>query len=223
MTPMNRRLFLAAAPMALIAPAAFAQELRDRTPAPTAIAALTGADRTAALAAANRSLNAARRLQGRFRQDAPGGARSTGRFYIERPGRLRFEYDPPATLLIVSDGNVVAMRDNALRTTDRTSLRSTPLHLILGERIDLERDARITRVSRSGEWTMITARDRGGQTDGHIALQFHGANFELRSWDVVDATGARTRVTLSEVTQPATLDRGLFRLEDQIENRPRRR
>lgn len=223
MTPMNRRLFLAAAPLALLAPAAFAQELRDRTPVAPGVISLEGAERTAALAAANRSLNAIRRLQGRFRQDAPGGARSTGRFYIERPGRLRFEYDPPASLVIVSDGSVVAMRDNALRTTDRTPLRSTPLHLILGERIDLERNARVMRVSRSGEWTMITARDRGGQTDGHIALQFHGPEAELRSWDVVDATGARTRITLSDVTAPASLDRGLFRLEDQLENRPRRR
>lgn len=224
MTPMNRRLALAGiAALALAAPAALAQDLRPRTSAEAAtIVPLDGEARAAALAAANRTLNGVQRMQGRFVQTAPGGARSTGNFYMQRPGRLRFEYDAPATLLIVSDGSVVAMRDTALRTTDRTPLRSTPLNLILGERIDLERQARITRVSRSGQWTMITARDRSGATDGLITLNFHGDSAELRSWDVVDATGARTRITLSDITQPASLDRNLFRLGDQLEDRRRR-
>jgi outer membrane lipoprotein-sorting protein len=124
-------------------------------------------------------------------------------------------------LLIVSDGSVVAMRDTELRTTERTPLRSTPLNLILGANIDLERNARILRVSRSGPWLMITARDRGGQTDGQITLQFHGPNAELRSWDVIDATGARTRITLTGVTQPTNFANSLFRLEDVLD--PNRR
>jgi outer membrane lipoprotein-sorting protein len=222
---MNRRLALAGlAALALAAPAALAQDLRPRTAvASPQIVALDGAARAAALAAANRTLNNVQRLQGRFVQRSPGGGSSTGNFYLQRPGRLRFEYDAPATLLIVSDGSVVAMRDTALRTTDRTPLRSTPLNLILGERIDLERNARITRVSRSGPWTMITARDRSGQTDGLITLNFYGEEAELRSWDVTDATGARTRITLSDVSEPASLDRSLFRLDDMLESRPGRR
>jgi outer membrane lipoprotein-sorting protein len=217
MTFMNRRFALAGiAALTLCAAPALAQ------PA-SSIVALEGAERAAGIAAANRTLNGVQRLQGRFVQTAPGGARSAGAFYMQRPGRLRFEYDPPATLLIVADGNVVAMRDTALRTTDRTPLRSTPLHLILGERIDLERNARVTRVARSGQWLMVTARDRSGQTDGLITLHFYGPNAELRSWDVIDATGARTRITLSDLTRPASLDRSLFRLEDVLENRPGRR
>lgn len=219
---MNRRLALAGIAALAFSGPAFAQDLRARTVAAPEITPLEGAERTAALAAANRALNGVQRMQGRFVQTAPGGARSSGNFYMQRPGRLRFEYDAPATLLIVSDGSVVAMRDTALRTTERTSLRSTPLNLILGERIDLERQARITRVSRSGPWTMITARDRSGQTDGLITLNFHGDDAELRSWDVTDATGARTRITLSEVSQPESLDRNLFRLADMLEDRRRR-
>jgi outer membrane lipoprotein-sorting protein len=127
-------------------------------------------------------------------------------------------------MLIVSDGSVVAMRDTELRTTERTPLRSTPLNIILGSTIDLERNARVLRVSRAGPWLMVTARDRSGQTDGQIILQFYGPEAELRSWDVIDATGARTRVALSNITQPASFDRSLFRLEDMLErNRPGRR
>lgn len=226
---MNRRLALAGLSALLLLPTAQAQDLRPRLPvaqttgATPAITLLDGAEREAALAQANGVLNAVQRMQGRFEQASPGGARARGTFYLQRPGKVRFEYDAPATLLIVSDGSVVAMRDTALRTTDRTPLRSTPLNLILGARIDLARDARILRVSRAGPWLMITARDRSGQTDGQITLHFWGPEAQLRSWDVVDATGARTRVTLSELTQPASFDRRLFRLEDMLSNRPGQR
>lgn len=213
MTHMNRRFALLGLSALLLAPAAYAQE--------TAPVVLDGAARAEGLAQANRSLNAVQRLQGRFMQTSPGGARASGTLYLQRPGRLRFQYDPPATMLIVADGSVVSMRDTELRTTERTPLRSTPLNLILGQTINLERDARVLRVSRAGPWLMITARDRRGQTDGQITLQFHGPNAELRSWDVIDATGARTRITLSDVTQPASFDRSLFRLEDVLPNRRR--
>jgi outer membrane lipoprotein-sorting protein len=210
---MNRRLALLGLSALVLAPAAYAQQAT-----PTV---LEGAARAGGLALANRSLNSVQRLQSRFMQTSPGGARASGVLYLERPGRMRFQYDPPATMLIVSDGNVVYLRDTELRTTERTPLRSTPLNLILGQSINLERDARVLRVSRAGPWLMVTARDRRGQTDGQITLQFHGPNAELRSWDVIDATGARTRVSLTDITRPASLDRSLFRLEDALPNRRR--
>lgn len=213
MAHMLRRTALLGIAALAFAPAAYAQA------APTI---LQGGERDAALAMANRYLNSFARLQGRFTQTSPGGGRASGAVYIQKPGRMRFQYDPPAQLLIVSDGSVVAVRDNELRTTERTQLRSTPLNLILGSDIDLERQARILRVSRAGPWTMITARDRGGQMDGQITLQFNDG--VLRSWDVIDATGARTRITLTDITEPASLDRDLFRLPDVVErNRPGRR
>jgi outer membrane lipoprotein-sorting protein len=225
---MNRRFVLLGIAATLAAPAVQAQELRPRTAVaaatPPVITALAGAERTAALALANQTLNTVQRLQGRFVQTAPNGARAGGLFYLQRPGKLRFQYDPPATMLIVADGSVVSLRDTALRTTERTPLSSTPLNLILGAQIDLARDSRILRVAHSGPWLLISARDRSGQTDGQITLHFHGAGAELRSWDVHDVTGARTRITLSELTQPASLDRRLFRLEDMLPDRhgPRR-
>jgi len=208
MTHMLRRTaLLGIAAFALGAPA-FAQ---------TTPVTLQGAERARAIAAANRYLNSFTRLQARFIQTSPGGGRASGTVYIQKPGRMRFEYDPPAQLLVVSDGRVVAVRDNELRTTERTSLRSTPLNIILGANIDLERDARVLRVSSAGPWNMITVRDRAGQMDGQITLQFNGET--LRSWDVIDATGARTRITLSNITEPGSLDDGLFRLPDVARRR----
>ncbi len=215
MSPMKRRSILMGLGALALAPAAYAQ---------TAPVVLAGADRAAGLARANRTLNSFQRLQARFMQASPGGGRASGTVYIQRPGRMRFEYDPPATMLVVSDGSVVALRDTELRTTERTPLRSTPLNIILGATVDLERNARVLRVSQAGPWLMVTCSDRGGQTDGQIVLQFFGDGAELRSWDVIDATGARTRITLSDITQPASFNRALFRLEDMLESgRPGRR
>ncbi|GAM97316.1 outer membrane lipoprotein carrier protein LolA [alpha proteobacterium U9-1i] len=230
MTLMNRRtaLFAGLAAISLALPAAAqapGADLRPRTP-PSAIAGLQtleGAERDAAIAAANNALNGVAAMQGRFVQVSPDGSRAQGAFYLQRPGKLRFEYDPPSSLLIVSDGSVVALRDSALRTTDRTPLRSTPLNLVLRSQVNLARDARIVRVSRQGEWTLVTARDRSGQTDGAITMHFYGAGNELRSWDVVDMTGARTRIALSDISRPASLDRSLFRLEDMLDSRRRGR
>jgi outer membrane lipoprotein-sorting protein len=231
MTHMNRRTALLAGLAALsLAPLAAAQatpgaDLRPRTSAAAAagLQTLEGAERDAAVAAANRALNSVSTMQGRFVQVSPDGSRAEGAFYMQRPGKLRFEYDAPSTLLIVSDGSVVALRDSALRTTDRTPLRSTPLNLVLRSQVDLARDARIVRVSRQGEWTLVTARDRSGQTDGAITMHFFGDGQELRSWDVVDMTGARTRIALSDISRPASLDRSLFRLEDMLDSRRRGR
>jgi len=219
---MVRRAVLLALCLTAIALPAAAQ-LRGTTPSPDqnsvtapAPVLLEGAARDQALALANQALNGLQTLQGHFVQTSPAG-QATGSFYLQRPGKLRFEYDPPATMLIVSDGRVVAMRDRALRTTQRTPLNSTPLNLILRAQINLDRDARITRVVRQGDAILITAHDRTGQANGELTMQLDGPQLQLSSWDVVDATGARTHIALSGMTRPATLDRGLFRLEDILE------
>ena len=220
MAPMNR-LYLIAALAGLAITPAFAQQLRPRlpvTPAPIARPAtqvLFREARAQALSQANRTLNAVTRLQGRFVQNSPDGSRATGLFYLQRPGKLRFEYNPPATLLIISDGATVSTHDSALRTTDRTPLRNTPLNLVLRGHVDLERDANVTRVARQGDWLFINVRDRNGLADGQLTLWFVGPNADLRAWDVVDATGARTRVTLNGLSQPASIDPALFRADSR--------
>lgn len=218
---MIRKAALAA--LALAASPALAQDdLRPRTATAEVQIANTeqsGAQREAALAQANGALNSTQRLQGRFTQTAPDGSRATGTLYLQRPGKLRFQYDPPATLLIVSDGSVVHMRDTALRNTERTNLRSTPLNLILRPQVDLARDARITGVARNGDWIIVEARDRSGMTDGEITMFFRGPNAELRAWDIVDATGSRTRIVLSDVSQPTSFAQSLFRMEDMLPSR----
>jgi hypothetical protein len=138
------------------------------------------------------------------------------------PGRCALNTIRPRRLLIVADGSVVAMRDTALRTTERTPLRSTPLNIILGENINLERNARIMRVSRRARMDSSSPRATApAKPMARSHCNFDNGEPELRSWDVIDATGARTRITLSDITQPtpASIAR-CSGLEDMLANAP---
>ena len=215
-------LFAAAAASVFILGAgasAMAQSVAPTAPAALQPASLSGGQREAAIAAANAGLNSFQRLQGRFTQIGPDGSRVGGSFAIQRPGKLRFEYDGPQSMIIVSDGRVVHMRDRALRQTERQPLDATPLALILAENVDLERSARVTRVERTSGALLVSARPRSGVADGEITLRFDPQGRNLLAWEIIDAAGGRTRIILQDVTQPASLDRGLFRLPDIIEDR----
>ncbi len=190
---------------------------------PAAAATLGGAERASVLAAASQALNGAQKLQGRFLQIGPDGAASEGAFYLQRPGKLRFDYDAPNPLTIVADGATVAIEDKALKSVDRMPLRTTPLYFVLKKNVDLEKDARITSVRRADGAVFVTARDRGGQTDGEIILTFDGPSLELRQWTVTDAQGQVTRLALKDVRAVDRLDPKLFIVKAPADPTARRR
>lgn len=204
--------------------AALAQSRATAPTRPPIAGELSGAQRTAALAEASAALNRIAGMQGRFTQVAPDGAQARGRIYMQRPGKLRFEYDPPSPLTIVSDGSVVAVEDRAMRDIQRVPLRSTPLFYVLKPQVNLERDARITRVVEQGDNLYISARDRSGEADGEITITFGGANRELKQWSITDGQRQTTRITLSEVQGASRLDPKLFRVSSyDVMARPKNR
>ena len=172
---------------------------------------LAGPERAAALAQASASLNRIAAVQGRFAQVAPNGARSQGDIYLARPGKMRFQYDAPSPLTIVSDGSTVAVVDSSVRDVSRVPLRSTPLYYVLKRDVNLERDARIVRVTRDGDSLLVTARDRSGEADGEITITFAGAAYDLREWSVTDGQRQTTRISLSGVRAVGAIDPRLFR------------
>jgi outer membrane lipoprotein-sorting protein len=174
---------------------------------------LAGPARSQVLKDASRALDTVRALQGRFQQISPDGAALTGAFYMHRPGRLRFEYDAPSPLTIVADGASLAISDRAMRTTDTLPLRATPLWFVLKSTINLEKDARITRVARQDNELVITARDRSGQADGEITLNLDASTKALKRWRIVDGQGQVTQLTLIDVRPSARLDPMLFAIQ----------
>lgn len=176
-------------------------------------AALSAADQ-ALVAKATAYLQALGSARGRFVQTDPNGSTSQGDFYLQRPGKIRFEYDPARPLLVVSDGYNVKVYDRALKTFDQYPLGSTPLSLFLAKEIRLDRGVIVDSVQRTPGGFTLTARDGKKEADGRITLAFSDGPLRLREWTVTDARGQRTRVVLSGLTEVASLDAKLFQLRD---------
>lgn len=182
---------------------------------PAQVAApLTAAERSKLLKEASKALAAVKTARGKFEQYSPDGSFSTGQFAMSRPGKVRFDYDDPVPLVLVSDGTTVALQDSELETTDRIPLASTPLSLLLSDKLDFEKEAEVIDVRRTGDRTNITVRDKTGETEGTLTVVLAGASNSLEGWRTVDANGGSTSVMLKDVETGAKLNPRLFRLPD---------
>ncbi len=162
-------------------------------------------------------INSLSSLKGRFIQQAPTGQVDTGRFYLRRPGRMRFEYDDPNPLVIVSDGRWVMLNDRALETVDRYPLSSTPLKFILRKELNFREDENIVNVQKVGEdGVIITAREDEGEAQGELNLYFGESPIELRQWAVTDAQGYQTIVSFHDLVKDEKLNARLFVVEEEI-------
>lgn len=161
---------------------------------------LIGDDQTAALQRIDAYFNGITNLQGSFEQVDSNNKHATGRFYVQRPGKLRFDYAPPSTLRIVADGHFLAIEDSDLKTIEKYPLETTPFRLLLGDGVDLNRDARIVGVERQEGSLAITLEDKGGDAAGQIKLYFDTEpEFKLKQWVITDAQGLSTTVTINDV------------------------
>ncbi|WID94343.1 outer-membrane lipoprotein carrier protein LolA [Bosea vestrisii] len=136
-------------------------------------------------------------LQGDFIQFAADGRRFEGKLYIQRPGKMRFEYRPPVTMEVIADGTSVAIRDRKLATQDLYSIGQTPLKFLLKEQMNLEKDTIVTGVSTKGDILSLKLEDRstlGGTSK--ITLNFDLAANALRQWVVIDPQGYETSVSV---------------------------
>lgn len=160
-------------------------------------------------------LNSIRTMKGGFVQIDPDGNVDQGTFAISKPGRMRFEYRPPAPTLIVSDGRRVAVANSKLRTVDDYALDQTPLDIILGDRIDLAGSHEIVGVARQQDSFIVKARSRGGRAQGNITLTFSEPELELRQWTVIDNQGLVTTVALRDVQTGIDIPGSLFVLPNK--------
>ncbi|MDE2266742.1 MAG: outer-membrane lipoprotein carrier protein LolA [Alphaproteobacteria bacterium] len=181
-------------------------------PPPQRPIVLTAADR-ADLDRVSAYLNSIHTLTGDFIQIDPDGQIDQGRFYIQKPGRVRFEYKPPNPVLIVSDGTTVAVVNRKLNTVDRYPLSATPLDLVLSDDIDLSHDNEVMAVKRQPGELTIEARSSTNRTKSNISLVFADPVLELRQWTVIDDQGQTTTVALRDLDQGATIDGQMFVLK----------
>lgn len=159
-------------------------------------------------------LNAQTTLQGRFVQTNPDGSISEGRFFIQRPGFMRFEYAPPNPALVIADGVWVAvMNRRKKQNAQRYPLSETPLDLLLRDRVDLRSEGAVKNVERKGGQIRMTAIDPGAPQRGQITLVFNDNPLELRQWIIRDDRNKLTTVILSSVQRGVKIRRDLFSIE----------
>jgi outer membrane lipoprotein-sorting protein len=161
---------------------------------------LIGEEQAAAVQKINAYFNGITNLQGNFEQIDSNNKHATGRFYVQRPGKLRFDYAPPSELRIVADGHFLAIEDASLKTIEKYPLESTPFRLLLVDGVDLARDARIVGVE-SGEGSLaIALEDKSGDATGQIKLYFDTEpELKLKQWVITDAQGSATSVTVADI------------------------
>jgi outer membrane lipoprotein-sorting protein len=169
----------------------------EAAPAPTP---LIGEQQAQAVQRINAYFNGITNLQGHFEQVDTQGKHTAGRFYVQRPGKLRFDYAPPSALRVVADGHFLAIEDSDLKTVEKYPLESTPFRLLLGDAVDLARDARIVGVEQQEGMLAIALEDKTGDAAGQIKLLFDtSSDLQLKQWVITDAQGLATKVTLDNV------------------------
>jgi outer membrane lipoprotein-sorting protein len=167
------------------------------------------------LNAISRYLSGLQTAEGTFTQINADGTISTGTLYIRRPGRMRFDYNPPDRSLVVASGGTVAVFDGGsnITTPEQYPLAQTPLNLILERNVDLSRRGMVKGSSYDGTATTVTAQDPAHPEYGSIELKFTANPVELRQWIVTDGGGNRTTVALGPLKTGGNLPARLFSIQ----------
>lgn len=158
-------------------------------------------------------LNQLQTAEAGFTQINGDGTLSTGTVYIKRPGRIRFEYNPPEKSLVVGQGGVIAVFDPRSNTgPEKMQMNLTPLGLILRENVDLSRERMVTNQTSDGTTTTITAQDPDHPEYGNIQLVFTANPVELRQWIVTDDLGQQTTVIMNDLVAGGSISDLKFNL-----------
>jgi outer membrane lipoprotein-sorting protein len=155
-----------------------------------------------------------RQLHGKFVQVAPDGGKSEGEFFLQKPGKIRFDYDAPSPIELIADGSSVVVRDRKLATQDLYPLSQTPLRFLLADRIDLMRDTNVIGVYADDVFATVVIEERQILGGTHkVMLMFGAQDYQLRQWTVTDPQGYDTTVAVYNLDNSKTPDPNMFRID----------
>jgi len=161
-------------------------------------------------------LSGVQTLTGKFVQIGPDGRRTTGHLFLQKPGRVRFEYDPPTPIDIVADGSQVAVSDRQLGTHDLYPLSQTPLRFLLADHIDLLQDTNVVSVTAdNGFVTVVIEEKQPFVGTNRLSMMFDPKDFRLRQWTITDVQGLDTTIAVSNLDTSKRPDPNLFRIDFQ--------
>lgn len=188
--------------------------IEDTSPTPVQNGSVPETEWPTILADASEALAAAKTARGSFIQSNADGSVVTGSFALNRPGRMRFDYDDPTPILIVSDGTTVAMEDSELETVDRIPIGTTPLGLLLSTRLDVDQEVDVLSIMQRGDDIGIRVQDTSGELEGTLTMVFDKATYGLKGWLAMDGNDQTTVVDLVDVETNVRVDPRLFRLNE---------
>ncbi len=159
-------------------------------------------------------LSSVRTLEGNFVQVGPDGSRSKGEFYISKPGKVRFEYDPPSPISIVADGQTLVVRDRNLATQDVYPLSQTPLRFLLADNVNLLKDTNLVAVYADDVFVTVVVEEKNGVVGtSRLMIMFSANDMSLKQWTVTDPQGYDTTVAVSNLDTTSKPDPKLFHID----------
>jgi outer membrane lipoprotein-sorting protein len=162
----------------------------------------------------SRYLSSVQNLAGKFVQVGPDGRRTEGQFAIQKPGKVRFEYDPPATIDIVADGQSVVVRDRNLATQDVYPLSQTPLRFLLADNVDLLKDTNLVAVYADDVFITVVVEEKSPIVGtSRLMIMFSATDMQLKQWTVTDPQGYDTTVAVYNLDTSKRADPAMFRID----------
>ena len=180
---------------------------------PTNVLGTFDASQKAQAAKVSSYLSSLQTLVGNFVQVGPDGTKTKGDFYIQKPGKVRFEYDA-SPIAIIADGSSLAVRDKKLATQDIYPLSQTPLRFLLSDRIDLLKDTNVVSVTADDVFISVTIEEKQALIGtSRLMLMVGAKDGQLKQWTVTDPQGYDTTVAVYNLDATRKVDPGLFKID----------
>lgn len=151
----------------------------------------------------------------RFEQIDYQGQSMRGTFYIDRPGRLRFEYDEPIKDYIVADGYLIHFYDGVSGQVNSGPIGSTLADFILRDGDGFDNKVTIKSIRERNDMVNIALSQTDQPGMGELVLNFSKEPFELNSWRIIDAQGLTTDVVLHNLDRTAKIAPTLFKMNNR--------
>lgn len=164
----------------------------------------------AAVEKLNAYFNSFQTLRGEITQISPRGRAAKGVFFLAKPGKLRFEVEPPTPYIMASDGKWLTLTNKKMDKGDQFPLAKTPMRLLVSSKLDLLQEAVILNFEQNEGTTTIALADKKGSMPGQIVLVFDDARNELQQWIIIDGKGQKTTVQLANLEKDVKINPKLF-------------
>jgi outer membrane lipoprotein-sorting protein len=160
-------------------------------------------------------LNEMKSLRADFLQVSSNGAVATGKLLMQRPGKMRFEYDPPSPIMLLADGYFLKYIDKDLEQVTHIWLEDTPIGFLLKDDLKLSGSIAVTTFSRNTNLLTTTLTKSKESEKGTVSLIFSDKPLSLKKWVIKDAQGITTTITLNNRERPIKIDPALFELNSE--------